>query len=73
VPKLGSSVTGTATRLAEIPGLVPSLKQRIEGCVFASRCPLAAEVCRRVAPPLEVKAAGHIAACHFAPREQAAA
>ena len=35
VPKLGSSVTGEATRLAEIPGLVPSLKSRIVGCVFA--------------------------------------
>src|SRR5919204_758740 len=38
VPKLGSSVTGEETRLAEIPGLVPSLKKRIAGCVFASRC-----------------------------------
>ncbi len=30
VPKLGSSVTGEETRLAEIPGLVPSLKTRID-------------------------------------------
>jgi len=29
----------TITRLAEIPGLVPSLTRRIEGCVFASRLP----------------------------------
>ena len=43
VPKLGSSLTGEATRLAEIPGVVPSLKQRIEGCVFAGRCALATE------------------------------
>ena len=28
------------TKLAEIPGVVPSLKQRIAGCVFASRCAL---------------------------------
>jgi peptide/nickel transport system ATP-binding protein len=73
VPKLGSSVTGEETRLAEIPGLVPSLKTRIEGCVFASRCPLVTELCRKVAPPLELKAAGHVAACHYAPREQVAA
>jgi peptide/nickel transport system ATP-binding protein len=73
VPKLGSSVSGEATRLAEIPGLVPSLKNRIVGCVFASRCPLAADLCRQVAPPLELKATGHVAACHFAPREEIAA
>src|SRR5689334_9252719 len=41
VPKLGSSLTGTETRLSEIPGLVPSLKTRIEGCVFAGRGPFA--------------------------------
>src|SRR5438128_7078180 len=44
VPKLGSSVSGEETRLSEIPGLVPSLKSRIVGCVFASRCPLATEL-----------------------------
>ena len=38
VPKLGSSLTGAARRLAEIPGQVPSLKQRITGCAFAGRC-----------------------------------
>ncbi|MBW8268806.1 ABC transporter ATP-binding protein [Caldovatus aquaticus] len=69
VPKLGSSLTGTATRLSEIPGLVPSLKQRIEGCVFASRCAHATDLCRKVAPALEAKAPGHLAACHYAPRE----
>jgi peptide/nickel transport system ATP-binding protein len=73
VPKLGSSVTGEETRLAEIPGLVPSLKSRIEGCVFASRCPLATELCRQVAPPLELKAAGHIVACHYSLRQEVAA
>ena len=73
VPKLGSSVTGDATRLAEIPGLVPSLKSRIVGCVFASRCTLATDLCHKIAPPLELKAPGHIAACHYAQREEIAA
>jgi peptide/nickel transport system ATP-binding protein len=73
VPKLGSSVSGTETRLAEIPGLVPSLKKRIDGCVFASRCTQATDLCRQVAPPLEVKASGHIAACHYAAREEVVA
>jgi peptide/nickel transport system ATP-binding protein len=73
VPRLGSSLQGTVTRLAEIPGLVPSLNRRIEGCVFASRCPIAADLCRAVAPALEAKAHRHLAACHFAPKEAAAA
>src|SRR5579864_8763200 len=55
VPKLGSSLTGVARRLAEIPGQVPSLKTRIEGCVFSGRCPLATDLCRQVAPGLEEK------------------
>ena len=73
VPKLGSSLTGTATRLAEIPGLVPSLKTRITGCVFAGRCSEATDLCRAVAPGLEEKAPGHVTACHYALREVAAA
>ena len=73
VPKLGSSLTGTDTKLAEIPGQVPSLKERILGCVFASRCPLATELCRQLAPALETKAPGHVAACHYATKEAVAA
>ena len=73
VPKLGSSLTGAARRLAEIPGQVPSLKGRIEGCVFAGRCALATDLCRQVAPGLEEKGPRHIAACHYAAKEAAAA
>jgi peptide/nickel transport system ATP-binding protein len=69
MPKLGSSLTGEDTRLAEIPGLVPSLKTKLEGCVFASRCPYTTDLCRKVAPALEDKAPNHAAACHYAPRE----
>jgi len=73
VPKLGSSLTGVETKLAEIPGVVPSLKERIPGCVFASRCPLATDLCREIAPALESKAPAHVAACHYAVREAVAA
>jgi len=73
VPKLGSSLTGVETKLAEIPGVVPSLKARIPGCVFAGRCPLATDLCREIAPALETKAPGHVAACHYAAREAVAA
>ncbi|MCW8086060.1 ABC transporter ATP-binding protein [Sabulicella glaciei] len=71
VPRLGSSLTGETTRLAEIPGLVPSLKQKIPGCVFASRCPKATDFCVAVAPALEPKAPAHVAACHYAEKEAA--
>ncbi|HEY7248445.1 MAG TPA: ABC transporter ATP-binding protein [Xanthobacteraceae bacterium] len=73
LPKLGSSLDGKATRLAEIRGVVPNLKQRIAGCVFASRCASARDICRRIPPALELKAPGHLAACHFAPKAMAAA
>ena len=73
VPKLGSSLAGSETQLAEIPGTVPSLKQRILGCVFAGRCPRATELCRQVAPALELKAPGHLAACHYAAADAVAA
>src|ERR1700760_3621010 len=65
VPRLGSSLTGEARRLAEIPGQVPSLKRRIAGCAFAGRCPLVTELCREVAPGVEEKSSRHFAACHF--------
>ncbi len=69
VPKLGSSLSGKSQRLSEIPGMVPSLKKRIEGCVFAGRCYKATDICRELAPALEQKAERHIAACHYADKE----
>ena len=60
------------TKLAEIPGLVPSLRQRIEGCPFAGRCPMVTDLCRSVAPAIEVKAPDHAVACHYAERRMAA-
>jgi peptide/nickel transport system ATP-binding protein len=66
LPRLGSSLNGKPGKLAEIPGVVPSLKQRIPGCVFASRCVLAQDICRTITPAIELKAPGHFAACHFA-------
>jgi peptide/nickel transport system ATP-binding protein len=53
-------------RLAEIPGIVPSLREPIQGCAFAPRCRYAVERCRTEAPPLRVVAGEHTAACHFA-------
>ncbi len=44
-----------------IPGSVSSA-QRLEGCRFAPRCPLAGEVCRRE-PPLDLVGEAHRVAC----------
>ncbi len=67
VPKLGSSLsTEGRSKLAEIPGQVPSLRQRIVGCPFASRCLSATDLCREIAPAFETKRPGHGVACHYA-------
>ena len=50
-------------RLAEIPGIVPSLREPIPGCPFAPRCPLVTERCRVEMPPFEARSPGHAAAC----------
>jgi peptide/nickel transport system ATP-binding protein len=64
VPRLGASLAPTGTmRLAEIPGVVPSLKEAIAGCIFAPRCGLATDRCRKAYPPLEEKGSGHWVAC----------
>jgi peptide/nickel transport system ATP-binding protein len=73
VPRLGSSLTGTARRLAEIPGQVPDLRKPIVGCVFAGRCALATDLCRQYAPGLEEKGPRHVAACHYAAKGAVAA
>jgi len=62
VPRLGAA----RDRLAEIPGQVPSLLGSPAGCLFAGRCPLATELCRREAPPIESHEPGHLVACHHA-------
>jgi peptide/nickel transport system ATP-binding protein len=50
-------------RLAEIPGIVPNLRDPIPGCAFAPRCSFAAERCRREAPPMRRLSDGHAVAC----------
>jgi peptide/nickel transport system ATP-binding protein len=70
--KLGARVK----RLQEISGVVPSLREPIEGCAFAPRCKHAFERCRTEAPRLTQVTDGsgglHLAAC-FVARELAGA
>ncbi|MDB5557110.1 MAG: peptide transporter ATP-binding protein [Enterovirga sp.] len=73
MPRLGSSLDeNRPEKLAEIPGLVPSMRQRIIGCAFAGRCPRATSICLEIEPAVEAKAPAHFAACHHAERRIAA-
>ncbi len=47
------------------PGELPSVLNPPPGCVFASRCPQAADLCRTTRPELREVSAGRLAACHF--------
>ena len=53
-------------RLAEIPGLVPSLRAPIAGCAFAPRCALVHDRCRNEVPAFVEIAPGHGVACFAA-------
>jgi oligopeptide/dipeptide ABC transporter ATP-binding protein len=68
IPRLDEAATAGRKRLAEIPGLVPSLREEMPGCAFAERCAYATQRCRREAPPLEAKGGGHWVACWEADR-----
>ena len=68
IPRLGADEVVGRKRLTEIPGMVPSLREEIAGCLFAPRCAHATARCRRDYPPLEQKAGGHSVACWEADR-----
>ncbi len=72
VPHLEKKVPARRRALAEIPGVVPSLLLRSEGCPFAPRCDFALEKCRLEAPPEIDDGNGHVTACWlYAPRAEA--
>ena len=48
-----------------LPGELPSVLNPPPGCVFASRCPKAADLCRTTRPDLREVAPARLAACHF--------
>ena len=58
-----------ADRLATIEGSVPPPWEKLVGCRFAGRCPLADERCRTQPPPLAEITPGHAVACWYAPIE----
>jgi peptide/nickel transport system ATP-binding protein len=63
IPAVLSLGAKADARLAEIPGMVPSLTNLPKGCAFAPRCELAIARCREEYPPLEAQGEDHLAAC----------
>ena len=57
---------GDTERLESIPGTVPSIYQKIQGCRFCNRCKYAQDRCRTEAPALENQGDGHLSRCFFA-------
>jgi len=62
LPRPGARREGRPLR--PIPGGIPRPDALPPGCVFAPRCPLAIDLCRRERPPLEEPLAGHRVRCH---------
>jgi oligopeptide/dipeptide ABC transporter ATP-binding protein len=53
-------------RRIRLEGELPDLTQPVEGCVFATRCFKAQDVCTVERPPLSERGReAHVAACHF--------
>lgn len=57
------ALTVPRSRLAEIPGIVPTLLAPATFCAFAPRCPRATERCRTELPLLTLLRPEHTAAC----------
>jgi len=67
VPRFGAHKDTVS--LCPIPGSVPPLGTAMPGCVFASRCELAEELCRQTAPELLAFGDGaRHTRCHFPDR-----
>jgi len=51
-------------RLPTIPGVVPGIDDRPDGCLFSPRCRFATDLCVRLRPPLD-PVPGGAARCHY--------
>ena len=69
LPQRGRSKTEAP--LVTIPGFLPSAGADVAGCVFAERCPLADDRCRRDDPPAYDVGEGHFSRCHYHERASA--
>jgi peptide/nickel transport system ATP-binding protein len=62
IPRVDAQAVGR-TRLAQIPGTVPSLLHPPPGCRFSPRCQFAEDACRAAEPALRNVGNDHRAAC----------
>ena len=63
VPKLGRRSRQGKSRLREIPGIVPSMYELPDGCLFAPRCKFAMDICNHERPKLRTLDPGHQVRC----------
>lgn len=59
------SLRGERKELTGIPGFMPDLTKRAKGCIFASRCPFAKDICREKKPERYEVSKGHDSYCHM--------
>jgi len=59
VPQIGNK----RTYLPTIPGMVPGIGERPQGCYFAKRCEHALDICRQSIPPLDGRGTESRLAC----------
>lgn len=62
IPKMGEK----KVRLYDIKGTVPNITQRIAGCPFHTRCPIATQKCRVECPDITDMGNGHKVRCFHA-------
>ncbi|MDP3879184.1 MAG: ABC transporter ATP-binding protein [Dehalococcoidales bacterium] len=60
-------IPGRRDRLTPIPGMIPSLIDPPEGCIFSPRCQQRLAFCERVRPQEVTISGEHIVACHLYP------
>ena len=62
-PRIRDKLLHGKRRLAEIPGIVPSLYDLPKGCSFSERCSDVMDVCREKQPELKKVSDGHYCKC----------
>lgn len=59
------TLRGEKKVLSGIKGFMPDLSKKSKGCIFASRCEFAKDICRKVKPPKYKLRPGHESFCHM--------
>ncbi len=61
-------VSRDEAKLDTIPGTLPPLGAEIVGCVYADRCPIVQDICRKEEPELNPLEGNRTSRCHFPER-----